>query len=77
LNDGVKTLRGYSAPFSLLSYRDEWLDSEDSIWAIPDDLDASKHSPILRRNQKLRLADPIEIEVGKVVEWKANSKKER
>jgi hypothetical protein len=75
LDNRVKTLRSYSAPFSLLAYKDEWLDSEDPIWAIPDDLDASKHFPILRKNQKLRLVDPIEIEAGNIAEWKANSKK--
>jgi hypothetical protein len=72
LNNGVKTLRGYSAPFDLLAYKDEWLDSEEPIWAIPDDLDSSRHFKILAKNQKLRLADPVEIEAGKIVQWKKN-----
>ncbi len=71
LDDGRKTLRSYSRPFSLLAYEDSWLTSEDNLWAIPEDLDDSFHSPILQKNQerKLRRADPVEIEAGKMTEW--------
>lgn len=71
LDDGRKTMRSYSAPFSLLDYEDDWLYSDQNLWAIPDDLDTSKHFPILQKNQERRLrnADRVEIEAGKLTEW--------
>ncbi|MEK7094468.1 MAG: hypothetical protein AAB903_03975 [Patescibacteria group bacterium] len=71
LDDGRKTMRSYSAPFSLLDYEDDWLFSDQNLWAIPDDLDTSKHFPILQKNQekKLRKAERVEIESGKLTEW--------
>jgi hypothetical protein len=72
MDDGVKTLRSYSAPFSLLPYDDAWLTAEKSVRHIADDLDVSPHRDILTRAaaRRLRAADPIEIEVGKVTEWR-------
>ena len=72
LDGGLKTLRAYSAPFSLLGYEDDWLTAEEPIWGIPDDLDGSRHFPILLKNQKLRPADPIEIEAGRIEQWSPN-----
>lgn len=76
LDDGVKTLREYSAPFSLLGYDEEWLDSKENLWAIAEDLDASLHFKILdsKGARDLRLADKIEIEAGKIMEWKNRSR---
>jgi len=71
LDDGRKTMRSYSAPFSLLDYDNDWVFSDGNLWAIPDDLDSSKHFPILQKNQekKLRKAERVEIEAGKLTEW--------
>lgn len=71
LDDGVKTLREYSAPFDLRRYGSDWLTSEDDLWDIPNDLDSSRHFKILLPggHKRLRLADGIEIEAGKIVEW--------
>jgi hypothetical protein len=72
LDDGVKTLRSYSAPFDLLQYENEWLASKEDVWGIPRDLDRSRHFKILRPSdiRRLRRADAIEIEAGKIVQWK-------
>ena len=72
IDSGRKTLQSYSGPFSLLQYEDDWLISKENMWAIPLDLDNAKHIEIAPKNilRKLRLADKIEIETGKITEWK-------
>lgn len=72
LDSGVKTMRSYSAPFSLLQYDDDWLVSEDNLWSVPEELDGSRHFKIFPRGsaRQLRTADQIEIEAGKITEWK-------
>lgn len=72
LDSGVKTMRSYSAPFSLFQYDDDWLVSEQDVWRIPEELDDSRHFKIFpdRFSKHLRLADPIEIETGKLTRWK-------
>jgi len=72
LDNGVKTMRSYSTPFSLFQYDDDWLVSEKDVWRIPEELDDARHFKILPDgfSPRLRLADPIEIEVGKVTQWK-------
>ena len=73
LDSGVKTMRSYSSPFSLFKYDDDWLVSEKHIWRIPEELDDSRHFKIFPAGTRLRLADPIEIETGKITEWKRKS----
>ena len=72
LDNGIKTLRSYSAPFSLFQYDDDWLVSEQDVWLIPEELDDSRHFKIFPDgfSKRLRLADPIEIETGKFTQWK-------
>ena len=70
LDSGIKTLRSYSAPFSLLQYDDDWLVSEKDIWRIPEELDSSRHFKIFSAGTRLRPADSVEIEAGKITEWK-------
>lgn len=71
LDSGKKTLRSYSAPFSLLSYPADWLTSRKNLWKIPADLDQSPHFNIMEKSaiKSLRPADPIEIKAGKLVQW--------
>ncbi len=72
-NDGKKTLRSYSEAVNLarFDYRG-WMTAYEDVWYVPDHLLKVKHYEILNRKQiaSLRRADPIEIKVGKVVEWK-------
>lgn len=78
LNDGKKTLRRFSKPFNLLRYKDKaWLTDEENLWYISDDLDGSPHEDVVPRPtlRLLRRADTVEIEAGKVVEFKPPKKK--
>lgn len=73
LDSGRKTLREYSEPFDLRRYLDNsWITSEKNLWHIAEDLDASKHYLILppKAIKNLRLADKVEIQAGKIKEFK-------
>ncbi len=72
LDSGQKTLRSFSLPFELLAYQDDWLTSDNDLWGIYEDIDAVRHIPLVEKKtvRKLRLADAVEIEAGKIVEWK-------
>jgi len=72
-NKGRKTLRSFSIPVDLFSqFGYDWITREDNLWEMHEGLDKIKHFPILTRKQirNLRKADKIEIEAGKIVEWK-------
>lgn len=72
LDDGFKTLRSYSAPFNLPRHGSDWLTSQRKLQDIIDRLDRSRHFDIVGRDavRRLRRADPIEIEAGKLTEWR-------
>ncbi len=69
---GRKNLRSFSMPVDLSVFDDKWITSEEDLWHIHDYLDKARHYSILNRKQiaGLRKADKIEIEAGKIVEWK-------
>lgn len=72
-DSGKKTLRRYSVPVNLSRFdKINWMTSEKDVWEIPEYLVDVKHFPILTRKQiaGLRLADTLEIEAGKIIEWK-------
>ena len=71
LDDGRKTLREYSATFDLSRLGDAWLTADDVTDAVIA-LDDSRHFRIASAAvmKKFRLADPIEREMGKIVEWR-------
>ena len=73
LNTGQKTLREYSEVFDLNFFNNlNWRTSTEQLFVIPQKLDKIKHYKILNKQQtkNLRPADKIEIEMGKIVEWK-------
>lgn len=73
LNDGTKTLRSFSRPFSLAKYdKQRWQTDEKNLWYIATDLDQSPHTPIVPPQllRTLRKADKIETDAGKIMEWK-------
>ena len=75
-NKGKKTLRSYSMPVDLSRFdKLGWTTSEDNVWYIPEHLLKIPHKQILTRSQiaGLRKADKLEIEAGKLTEWKANT----
>lgn len=71
LDDGVKTLRSFSKPFNIKKqFGFDWITSDDDLFEIACALDDSPHEDILPKGlaRKLRKADPIEIEAGKLKE---------
>ena len=73
LNNGKKTLREYSEPFDLNYFNKfHWRTSAENLFNIPQQLDKIKHYKILSLAQirNLRKADAIEIESGKLIEWR-------
>lgn len=72
-DDGKKTLRSYSDPVDLSRFdKKGWMTSKEEVWYIPDYLAEIPHHKILTRSHisRLRRADPIEIQVGRMLEWK-------
>lgn len=73
---GNKTLREYTKPISLRRFDAlNWRTSEKDLWAVPRGIDRAPHIRILSRQQEktLRPADPIEIQAGKLTQWKSPS----
>jgi hypothetical protein len=72
LNDGKKTLRQYSVPLNLKDFEDGWEVSEEELWGIDEELDKVKHYDIVPKayTSKLRKADKIEIQAGKIVDYR-------
>ena len=84
LDDGRKTLRQYSKPLDLNFFEKParrrnssetgggWVTSEIDLWCIDKKLDKIKHYDVAPKKvfKKLRPADKIEREMGKITEWK-------
>lgn len=70
--NGKKTLRAYSKPFSLLPYVSKFVTSEERLWDVVEDLDDSPHFPLVpKANMRLlRPASKIEREACYLGEWK-------
>ena len=70
--DHVKTLREFSVPIDLSKFGTEWITADRNLWDIYFEIDKYRHTPILSRSMisALRKADKIEIEAGKLREWK-------
>ncbi|MEK7608604.1 MAG: hypothetical protein AAB495_03415 [Patescibacteria group bacterium] len=73
LNNGRKTLRTYSFPFDLSKKKySGWVVDKGDLGWIAADLEGSTHKDILpSKNMRMRLAEPIEIKAGKIVEWRS------
>ncbi len=70
---GRKTLREYSMPVNLSRFdKKGWMTAEEDVWYVDKYLKEVKHYKILNRKQikRLRKADELEIEIGKVTEWR-------
>ena len=73
LDNGKKTLRSYSNPVDLNKFDSKnWITDKKDLWYIARHLDKVKHYPIINNKQikRLRKADKIEIEAGKLTEYK-------
>ncbi len=75
--DGEKTLREYSKPFSLKQFGVRWITSEEPLFHISDALDDSPHYPILPNGGEkiLRKASSIERSSGMLKEWKKSDRR--
>jgi len=76
-DNGKKNLRSYSAPVNLSKFdKFNWVASEKDVWFISEHLANIRHYPILTRSHinGLRKADEIEIEAGKILEYKPKKK---
>lgn len=70
-DDGKKTLRSYSEPFDISAhFGTSWVTSDEDLYLLAVALDDSPHHSILspKAVRNLRLADPIEIQAGKIIE---------
>jgi len=72
LDNGQKTLRQYSSLLNLDTFEKDWEKEDGDLWGIDEELDKIKHYDILPKHhiKKLRKADKIEINAGKIVEWR-------
>ena len=67
---GKKTLRSYGGPVNLKKFdKEEWMTDETDVWYIPNHLIDIPHVSILKPGDtsKLRIADPIEQQVGSML----------
>lgn len=71
-SNGKKTLRSYAGPFDVSKLGVDWLISRKHTWDVVHALNASRHYKILPKGGShfLRPADKIEIEAGRLVEYK-------
>lgn len=73
LDNGKKTLRQYSRLFKLNTLKDKnWMTSDENLWHIDRKLDEIKYYDIVPKFhiKRLRRADKVEIQAGKVVEFR-------
>ena len=72
LDNGQKTLRQYSSLLNLDTFEKDWEKEDGDLWGIDEELDKIKDYDILPKHhiKKLRKADKIEINAGKIVEWR-------
>jgi len=75
---GRKTLRSYSDPLDI-SKLDEngWMTSENDVWAVPNTLIKTRHHAVigLIGIRRLRRADPIEIKIGNVLQYRVRKRR--
>lgn len=70
---GDKTMRTYSNPVNLKQFDyKKWMTSDKNVWFIPNYLTKITHKAILTKKQisALRKADEIEIQAGKITDYK-------
>lgn len=77
LDDGKKTLRQFSRPFSMLGFEDDWIVSADNLWNVAVLLDESTHYDIAPKKtlKLLRPADALEIKATKATQWQRKTKR--
>jgi len=71
LNNGKKTLVGYTQPINLNSFENDWVYTNENLWGIDEALSTAKHYDIAPKQnmQNLRKVDKVVIEAGNVVQF--------
>ncbi len=72
LDDGRKSLRAFSRPFSLVPYPIEtWVTAEEDLHFLVEALDSSYHFPTVPKKTMphLRCASRVETKAMNIVEW--------
>ncbi|MEK7564117.1 MAG: hypothetical protein AAB510_00920 [Patescibacteria group bacterium] len=71
LDNGKKTLRQYSTPFNLDTLSEDWVYKQKYLWYIDKMINKTKFYDIVPKSytKKLRKAENIEIQAGKIVEY--------
>lgn len=69
---GQKTLRQCSLLLNLNTFEADWMTLEGDLWGIDEELDKIKHYDIAPKGaiKNLRKAEDVEIEAGKIEEYK-------
>lgn len=69
---GKKILRSYSKPFDLSKLKKDWVTVEQEMFWLSEAIDNSPHIELLTKKaiRGLRPAEAVEIEAGKILEWK-------
>lgn len=73
LDNGIKTLKDYSVPIDLSKIdQRQWQVADGDLWDVIDFIDKAKHTKIISDKQRknLRKADDVEIEAGKILQWR-------
>lgn len=73
MNDGRKSLRGFSTPFDLSKFPPEkWIISSDSLDWVHNKIAAGRYFNVAPGSviKMLRNATPIELRALKVTQWK-------
>ncbi|MDB5253996.1 MAG: hypothetical protein JWL80_62, partial [Parcubacteria group bacterium] len=55
LHNGKKTMRSFSKPYDLSKFGTRWMESDEDVFDIAHDLDASPHTDILTKKQMRNL----------------------
>lgn len=69
--NGTKTLRGYTRPFSMKQFGAGWITSETDLWNIAYRLHDAPHLDIIPPGNEghIRQADSMERRAGELIEW--------
>lgn len=69
--DGKKTLRDYSEPFSLKKLGTDWVTSEEELFEIVDAVNESRHFSVIPKEnaRNIRNADEVELRTEDLLEW--------
>lgn len=72
LNDGTKTLESFSTKPFKLPKNTNWIFADEDVWDIGADLEDAPHTQIATTQERkiFRKADKVEIQAGKIVEYK-------